>query len=379
MSALTSFVSNLLSEARNPRAIITINGVQVLWQDIEVTTTTFYMADTFRITLPLASQPALFSMNYWASTPQFMINIYIGFPPFGNLYSTADLQLFFVGIADDLELDPLAQTITFTGRDLTSLFIDTKTTQKFSNLTASTIATNFAMQHGLTPQVTATVGPVGVFYQDANVTLTKQLTQWDLLTFLAQQQNFVVFVQQNTLVFEPRPTTSPTPYVIPLVMGTLINPSPQFRGMELGLFRSMTLAQDVQVKVKVPYSSRTGQAFSAYAKTTHRQRTNLPGVPSPGINVQKYSFIIPGLTPQQAQAQANALLSDISIHEIRLTAFMPGDNFLLKDSLIQFKGTNSAFDQLYYAESVVRRITIDEGYTMEISAKNHSVDSEVVP
>ncbi len=379
MSTPQVFINNLLSVARNPRAIITINGIQVLWQEIEITTTTFYMADTFRFVIPLLSQPAILSMNYWASAPQFMINIYIGFPPFGDLYTTADLELFFVGIADDLELDPLNGTVEMTGRDLTSLFIDTKTTQKFSNLTSSTIATNFAQQHGLTPQVTPTTGNVGVFYQDANVLMTKQLTQWDLLTFLAQQQDYVVFIQKNTLIFEPRPTSSATPYVIPITLPTLINPSPQYRGMELGLFRTMTLAQDVQVKVKVPYGSRTGKAFSAYARSTHRQRPNLPGVPAPSTMPQKYSFIIPGLTNQQAQARANSILADISSHEVKFTTYMPGDNLLLKDSLIQFKGTNSAFDQFYYPDSIVRRITVEEGYTMEISAKNHSVDSEIVP
>lgn len=364
--------------SRIPRAIILINGIRVKWFSLEVVTNTFYVADTFDITLPLLGQNPILSIQYWAAIPQFYVEIYIGFPSTPDFYDTSDLELFFVGISDEVELDPLQGRIMLNGRDKTSLFIDTKSTQKFSNLFASTIATNFAQQHGLNPVVTPTNIPVGTFYQNAHVLSTRTMTQWDLLTFLAQQSDFVVYVSKNDLIFKPRPLSSDNPYVINLQLPTLLNPSPKFHGNALGFFRSMTLARDIIVKIKVPYSPRTGTSFSVYARSKRKKTTNLPGVPVPSTEPQKFSYIIPGLTKEQAQQRANQYLQNITKYEVRMTASMPGDNLLQKDSLIKFTGTQSSLDQLFYAESITRTLDLD-GYRMEITSKNHSVDSEIVP
>lgn len=375
-----SFPSSYLpygENARQPRAIVTINGVQVNWTRIEVTTTTFYQADNYRIELPLNNQPAGFDLNYWSGASPLSIYIYIGFPPDPNYFSTNDLDLMIVGDVDELDVDPLTTNITIGGRDLTSRFIDNKTTQKFSNSTSSAVATFLAQENGLTPQVTETFTRVGTFYQTNQTLLTRAYTQWDLLTFLAQQEDFVVFVQNTNLIFEPRPTTSQNPFILQYQPPTFESPSPIFNGMQLGFSRSMTISNDVIVKVRVPYGTKTGTAFSVTARATHRPRTYISGAPRPSSTPQKYSYTIAGLSREQAQQKANSLLRDITQHEVRLTAMLPGENTLKKDSLLQVKGTNSAFDHIYYSESIERRISIEEGYVMTISAKNHSVDSEV--
>ncbi len=375
-----SFPSSYLpfgDNARQPRAIVTINGIKVLWSRIEVTTTTFYQADNYRIELPLNNQPLGFDLNYWSGATPFNVYIYIGFPPDPDYFTTNDLDLMIVGDVDELDVDPLTTNVTIGGRDLTSRFIDNKTTQKFSNNTASAVATFLAQQNGLTPMVTPTTTKVGTFYQTNQTLLTRAYTEWDLLTFLAQQEDYVVFVQNKTLIFEPRPTTSPSPFVLEYQAPTFENQSPIFNGMQLGFSRSMTIANDVIVKVRVPYGTKTGTAFTVTAKASHRQRTYINGAPRPSSKPQKYSYTIAGLSREQAQQKANSLLRDITQHEVRLTAMLPGENTLKKDSLIQVKGTDSAFDHIYYSEAIERRISIDEGYSMTISAKNHSVDSEV--
>lgn len=366
---------------RTPRAIVMINDVIVKWIEMTITTSTYYVADTFQIQLPLYEQPVGIDLNYWASADNYSVKVYIGFPSDPLAFSTQDLELFIVGDADNLQIDPFSAIVSISGRDLTSRFIDSKTTQKFANNTSSQIATIFANNHGLgTSRVTATTTPVGVFYQDQQTLMTNESTEWDLLTFLAQQEDFVVFVQANDLVFEPRPTTSTTPFVlnceVPITNSTGTF-GKKFNGMSLSFGRSTTLASDVVVTVKSPYSTKTGTATSVTAKATHTPSANMSNLPAPSNKKQKYSYIIPGLTQEQLTQKAQQLLRDITQHEIKLTAFVPGENTLKKDGVIQVKGTGTAFDQTYFADQVVRTLHMDDGYNMVINAKNHSVNSQV--
>lgn len=367
------FSANLLTanQLRQPRGIILINNVQVNWFDIEIMTTTFYLADSYHIQIPLNGQDPLLNLNYWSVTQTLNVQIYIGFPPDPNAFSVQDLDLFMVGDADEIDVDPLSATIRISGRDLTSRLIDTKTTQKFSNQTASSIAIQFANEHGLTPQVTNTTTIVGNFYQTQQTLMTNEYTEWDLLTFLAQQEDFVCFVNKNTLIFEPRPTTSSNPYILTYQPPTTQQASPQYNGMQLRLTRSLTLAKDVSVTVKVPYGTKNHNAFFVKATSRHTVSNASRGP------VQKYSYVIAGLSQEQALQKAQSILKDITIHEILLDTRLPGDNLLLKDSLIKLQGTNTAYDQLYYPDQVVRTLNAHTGYTMEVSAKNHSVNTEV--
>lgn len=367
------------SQARQPRAIVLVNGVQVKWFDMSVMTTTFYLADTFRIELPLNSQNADINFAYWATVDTILVQIYIGFPADPVAYSTSDLELFMQGNVDDMMVDPATGRVLLSGRDYTSLFIDNKTTQKFSNQTASQIVSMFASQQSIKTKITPTSTLVGTYYSQQQVMLSSEITQWDLMTFLAQQEDFVLFMQGDTLIFEPRPSdvNVTAPFVIQYQEPTDTLSSPTINAMELALSRSMTLATDAQVTVRVPYGTKTGKAFSVVAKSVHRKASTLSNVPPSSKKIQKYSLIRQNLTKEQATQYAQQKLREITSHEVRLTAALPGDNTLRKDSLIQLVGTNTLFDQYYYADQVTRHINVTEGYTMEISAKNHAVDTEV--
>src|SRR5258708_3913007 len=89
------------------------------------------------------------------------VELFIGFPADVSNFTPADLKSWIYGQVDEIEIDPVQNTIHVRGRDLTRVFIDTKTTQKWPNQTASQIATSLAKGHGLTPVVTATTTKVG--------------------------------------------------------------------------------------------------------------------------------------------------------------------------------------------------------------------------
>lgn len=367
------------SIVRTPRAIVTINDIQVKWIDIEIDTTTFFFADTYHISIPLNGQIATLNMSYWASSPQFTVKIYIGFPSDPDMYTTQDLDLFIEGDANNFDFNPITGIINISGRDLSSRLIDKKFTGKFSQNTSSQIATQFANNAGLTPQVTTTTTPVGTFFQTQQTLLSSQYTQWDILTYLAQQENFVLYVDSQNLVFKPRPTTSNTDsqnnYILTYQAPTIDTPTPSLNATRLTISRSATLINDVSVTVKVPYNCKTGQAFSVRVNSSHTQSSSRNTKAS--TYKQKYVYRIPGLTQDQALQRADQLLRDITTHEIRICTCLPGDNILKKDTLIKLVGTNCAFDQIYYPDHINRRLNMHEGYIMEVSAKNKSDSTEV--
>lgn len=374
LSSTYSNFNNLpnANQLRQPRAIVMINGFNVLWTDIEIETTTYYIADNYRIEIPLSGQPNGFNLEYLAFTAPITVQIWIGFPPNPNAYTTADLSQFplMVGDVDKLEIDPLTMIAKFSGRDLSSRLSDTKTYAKYSNSYSSDIAISLAKEHGLTPRVTPSRVKAGTFYKFEHTLLTKETTEWDLLTFLAQSQDWVVFVDGAELVFEPRPTVTTTPYILQYTPPTEISASPIFTGMDLFFTRSLTLANDVKVLLRVPTSPQSGKAFTVTATSQNHLRKS--------TGLQVFTYTIPGLSKEQAQQRANRLATEITLHEIRLNANVPGDNLLKKDSIIQVRGVTTSFNQNFYPDMVTRKINISEGYNMTIAAKNHSTASEVI-
>jgi phage protein D len=354
-----------------PRGIVLINGINVKFEYLEVTTTTFYLSDQYHIRIPLSGQPNNFNANYLSSVHPITVKIYMGFPSNPNFYSASDLQLLLIGDVDKLDIDPITMTASFSGRDLTSRLINTKTYAKYSNQTSSTIVTNLAKAHNLTPVVTQTNTPVGTFYQTQNTLLTKETTEWDLVCFLAQEEGFVIYVEGENLIFKPRPIeTSSTPYLLTYQPPTSVNGSPTFNGESLLMSRSLTLAQDVIVLVRVPYSP-SGKAFTVKATSAKRN--------SSALRSQTFVLTYPGLTRAQAAAKANQLALDITSHELKIQVKLPGDTLLKKDSLIQLRGTNTMYDQIYFTDMVTRTFEFnsESGFSQIVSAKNHSVDNQV--
>jgi hypothetical protein len=366
---------------RQPRAIVTINGAPILWEDIRVQTTTFFMADNYNVSLPLYGQSSQFSPDFWSSVTDLTVKIYIGFPVNPMAYTIDDLELFLTGTADLINVDLITARVNLNGRDLSSRLIDKKTSKIYPNQTASNIAIMLANENNLKSFVTPTSGNVGRFFKNfptnAQNLLTREITQWDLLTFLAQQSGFIAFVKNDELHFEPFPTEQNSPaYILNYQPPSFHGGSPNFYGTQLSFQRSLTLARDVLVHVTVPANPQTGKSFVKTARYVRRVR-GTSQIPAPSGTVQTYNFIIAGLTPEQAQQQADSLAQNITIHEVVLSADLPGDNQLRKDSIIKIQGTNTSYDQIYFTDTVTRRINIDGGYDMSIIAKNHSTDSQI--
>lgn len=361
---------------RQPRGAVSINGTYVDWVSWEVDNNNYYMADTFKVTIPTSTLPPLLPVSYFSSTPAILVEIFGGFPPFPNIFNSLGLDSIIVGQVDDITYEPHNALITLSGRDLTAKFIDNKTTEKFQNLTSSQIATLLAQRRGLTPVVTKTTIKSGKYYEIDHVRMTDQKSEWDLLTYLAHEENFDVFVKGQSLYFQPKASTTAVPYVIdyslPLFSGV---PVANFVQMELS--RNLNLSKDIIVEVR-SWNQKQKKGFTKKATATHNKNTVLAGAAQPVGEAETYSFVYPNLTPEQALQKAQNLLQEFSKHEMKSRIFMPGNNLVMAQSTLKIIGTNTNWDQVYYVDSAIRSMVFEGGYDLRLEVKNHSPVSTVL-
>jgi phage protein D len=281
---------------------------------------------------------------------------------------TGSTAPFILGQVDNAEIDQVRQVLTLTGRDLSAVFLDTQTTQKFQNQKSSNIATMLATNHGLQANVAATITPVGTFYAADRVNLTRKQSEWDLLIFLAQHEGFDLWVSGNTLNFQPSlDLTKTTPYV----MIYSAAPSQFASFLDLKMSRSQTLARDVTITVR-SWNQVHQKGFNVTAKRQQAAKGQRAGGRG-----QNYTFTVPNLDQVAAQNYANRKLEEITRMERVIDAELAGDDTLNIRTPIQLVGTGTSFDQMYYPDTITRSASF-ESFRMKVRAKNHSTESMVV-
>jgi prophage tail gpP-like protein len=122
-----------------------------------VTTSNYFSADCFSLTFA-PRRNATFDLAAWAGLSTLYVTVADGGSPTPPNLIT--------GIADSLTVDPILQTISLEGRDLSARLIDSYSQRDFVNQTASEIVEAIAADHGLAAQATATSGNVGRYFGD---------------------------------------------------------------------------------------------------------------------------------------------------------------------------------------------------------------------
>ena len=352
--------------ARSPRPYVLLNGEKLPVQavkSVEVTNASHFTADTYRLELAVGGLPAAYGPAYWAESQNDLVSI--GVSMAGEVPDPL-----IVGQVDDIDWSPFGTTITISGRDLSAGLIDSKTAEKFQNRTASQIAEVLAERQGLTASVEKTSTLAGTYYEIDHAIATHEQTEWDLLTYLAQREDFDLWVSGTTLYFRPPPGQKTPPFV--LLASTDDGTGFAANVERLDLRRSQTLARDVIVKVR-SWNQKHQRAFTVTAKRSQVKKSQRVGG-----EAQTYSFVRPNLTQDQAQQLAESYAEEITRHERVLTASLPGDNQLVTRNLVRLVGTGTDWDQIYYPDTVSRRLSMAEGYRMELKAKNHSTQDAVL-
>lgn len=371
---MTAFLAPV---GRQPRGAVKVNGEMITgWVEFELTNTNFFSSDTFRCKFAGALLPADRSAIWFSNQQDMFVELFIGFPQDPTSFAPSDLQSWIYGQVDHIEIDPVTNTIEVDGRDLTRVFIDTKTTQKWPNHTSSQIATALANAHGLTPIVTATTTVVGKYYEIDHVHMEDEHSEWDILNYLADQEGFKVWVRGQSLYFQPAPDPAKTtPYsVVWQPVTTSAGPMANFESIKLK--RALTVSRGIQVKIR-SWNKKYAKGFTvSYPSNV---KTIKVGSSSVGAGGTIYSKRVDNLTQDQALKYAQNWYNQLVAHEMNIEGLtIPGDNDLDITSIIQFGGTGTAFDQQYFPDSISRSMSFDGGYSMTIGAKNQNPDSQVI-
>lgn len=365
------------SDARQPRGAVKVNGELITgWTLFEIDNNGFFSADSFRCTFANAALPVDRNAAWFSEQQDMFVELFIGFPPDANSYTPAQLQSWIYGQVDDIDLDPVTNTIEVTGRDLTRLMIDTKTTEKWPNKTSSQIATLIAQAHGLTPVVQATTTKAGKLYAIDFVNLAVEHSEWDILTYLADKEGFRAWVRGQSLFFQPVPDPTKTePYEMVWQPRTTERGVPVANFEMLKLQRSLTVSRGIQVVIR-SFNAKTGKALTV-AFPPNKPKSIKVGKSTVGQGSQVYTKTIPGLDRAAALQRAQNWYQQLVAHEMKMQFAFPGDNSLDVTSIVKLSGTGTAWDQNYYPDSISRVMTVNGGYALSGHAKNHSPESEV--
>jgi hypothetical protein len=367
------------SSGRRPRGIVQLGPHGSLstvpgFTSLSVTNNSYYEADTFRLVYSTSALPSANDANWFSEQTEIFAQIYAGFPRDPNNPKASELDDLIYGRIDNIAFDPKCRTITLTGRDLTAVFIDNRVTQTYKEQTSSQIATQLASKHGLdTSNIVATTTKVGQFFNNDQVQIESNRSEWDLLSFLAREEGFVVFVQGDSLFFEPNPlpTQANNPYVIEWQQPTSQNGSPIANVVELSFSRTLTVAKGITVTARSANRNTGHPVVQSYPVTP---KSISAGKASPFGPTQPYDYLLAeGLTPFQVAAFAQKTYETIIAHEMNMTAHLPADKLLTVQTPIQVEGTGTQFDQVYFAKQITRDLD-SGGYRMTVEAQNTSPD-----
>jgi hypothetical protein len=358
-----------MGQVRQPRVRVLVNGTQMSGLiDASWTVPLAYECGTFNFTkalVPGGAEP--FNAAFWAATASKTITVTIQVQIGAGAWVTQ-----IVGQVDGHAWDVLAGTIQCNGRDLTSVFIDSRTIAAYPNLSVAEIVSKVAAEHSVITAVEqdADTTLAGRFYASNHTTVTdgnfaSAINEWDLLCTLGRYAGVVPYVQGTTLYFQAPPVPPPAFAVtIPLLANGMVQPGPN-NPKALQLHRSLVLARDVTVKVT---SWHSGNEQLITATVAGKSVAQLPGDTDAPT---KYFFEFPNMTQAETQAAAQRLALEISAHERGISVTVPGEITIGPEHLIQLSGTGTPYDMLWFPTSVTRSIS-QKGFETKIEAKNSS-------
>lgn len=360
----------LVAALRQPRGIVKIGGVIVpAWTTWSVDSNNFFSADTFHVTFAASALPAAQSADWFSQQKTLEVEILAGFPADPAHPQDAEMRSLIVGHVDDVTFNPATAELELTGRDLSAQLIDNKVSpEAFRNQTSSQVAASLAKKYGMTAQITPTKTKIGTYYDQDHVGLNDQRSEWDVLTYLASQEGFVVLMKGRTMVFAPSPFTEPPKdhYVIDWYKGAAMS---HMNGKNLSFTRSLTVAKGVSVTAS-SFQTKHKKAITA-AYPTGAKAIGAGRAKAVGGTVQNYKIrLAPNKSVAEVLAAAKKRYVEIIQHEMKLTLDAPADHSLDIQTAILVQGTGTAFDQVYYPDAITWNMSMDAGYTMNARAKN---------
>lgn len=362
---------------RQPRFVAQIND-KIISGMIEwsITSKNFYEADTWSAKFATKLLPPAMDAKWFSEQIETFVEILAGFPTDPDNPNPDELTSLVYGRIDEMDYDPVAGSLEMVGRDLTGAFIDAKVSSDYTNQTASQIAEQLARAHGLSFQITKTTTKIGNYYAQDHMQIQTTTSEWDLLAFLARQEGMVVDIIERILYFGPDLTGTGVPIKLIYAAPDAQSGSPKGNFKSIKLNRSQTVVKGITVTV-----SSAGVFNDTVTKSYPTAPKKIaPGKSSPYGSTTNYYYVMPaGATPQQVQLFAQQIYNGIIQHAVKLECELPGDINVTGRSAIVLSGTNTAYDQKYFPNSITRSMSPREGFSMSMKAQNTSPNLTPAP
>jgi phage protein D len=296
------------------------------------------------------------------TTDNIPVQVYVGYPNDPLNFGISNLTQIMDGTLDTARwnFDKSGEIVTLNGRNAVGKMLDTKAVNKYPNSTSSAIASMFAIEHGLTPVVTPTSTLAGTFYNQQSSVLSTDTSEWDLLLFLAAQENFIVRVKGKKLLFGPYGTV--TGYADQTALSYTWGKDVESLEFE----RSPYAAKDLVVKV-VSYDRNYKNHIVATAKSSNGSSSS---------SQYTETYIIPGLTRDQAQKKAQYILWELSRSQIIGQMTTAGDTNLAIDRKLSIYGVGQGLSETYYLTRVTQSFDKDAGFGTDCSFSSSFASDE---
>lgn len=327
------------------RTRVTVNGLEFACKEFSVTRGAYGSTGSFRVTSKIQGTPISIEAVAKKVGPDQRTTVVVevstdGGKTFKNVI-TGDL--------DEYDWDYDSDKLEIIGRDYSGRLVETRVVLKdsqYTNKTPSQIATDFANDVGLVPDVHTVPDEQPIGYLGENnmsIRTATPITKWALLVLMARLSDRAVLVNPGvppTLFFGPVDVTKPPKKYIYAGLGLPSDPAPvkNLRG-NFKLFKNSTF--QVVVMSYHPGTTKTVITTTEVAGETLQFETEKkisPGIYKQGAagatrlqigeilkNKPAYFFYMHGLTPQECRNRSEALARDIAKHEFILKGTIDGD------------------------------------------------------
>lgn len=348
-----------------PRSIVRLDGNDVWFNNWTVNLNSTSQADDFQIELPfriIRNQPQSYLMNtpedpsYLLVKSDILVEVYVGYPNNPDSYQIDDLTRILYGYVDSIEINcsSTGEIVTLTGRNMVAPFLDNKVTSKYQNKTASAIVRELAGQQGLKADVSTTYTLSGKYANNDSAEMSSDQSQWDLMTYLAEQEGFSLRVADDTVLFGPFDKVVGSQTDVPPLAYTWGQNVEDFQ-----ITRAPHAVKNVQVEVhsynadaSAHVQANSSRSFKGASDTYH----------------ERYFFA--GLTQAQAQVKANSILAELSRLELTGQMNVAGNENLTVDRKIGLYGVGAGLSDIYFVRKAQHKFDFSGGYRTQVTFSN---------
>lgn len=345
-----------------PVVNISLNGQKVKdWISFQVELNGLGAVDNFEVTLPweVTDTPRdelLFSGSSNSAdlvTGSANFKIEAGFEGEGSLVELIE------GAMDYPAWDfDDGEQVSINGRSFASRPFDFKESVKWQNLTSTGAFKQMAAQHGLTPVVPVeTITLVGEYLKGDHASVTREVSHWDFVLYLAQHDGFTTMVKGKEWYYGPRD----------MLPGYKLDPIPFTWGYNidkgLRIERAPNAARNLVVEVIswIP-GKKHGKGHRIVEKASFTS--------SSAGNKYVMRYYYPNITRDEAQRRARNILKELS--RTQIFGSFPTDWFpeLSNDRRISLQGVGKGLSQIYFCPKIVISGSKDDGIKAEITFTN---------